>query len=99
MTDPAILAAQRARAKVADGMCTASTERHRITAAREALAPIRALHVRTKNVGHCQNSDCPCFEPEWVCSCGEWHRDYEHQTWPCPTARACYSTEELEQMK
>ena len=63
--------------------------------AREALAPLRDLHRKTKNTGHCQNKECPCFKPEWVCSCGEWHRDYEPTHWPCETAKLIYPSEEL----
>lgn len=41
MSDPAIQAAQRAHARMVDGINTPSRERERITAAREALEPIR----------------------------------------------------------
>lgn len=65
-TDPAIEAALRAL-----DISALNHRGHLVNAAREALKPIRELHVKTKNAGHCQNGDCPCFEPEWVCSCGK----------------------------
>lgn len=43
MSDPAVDAARRAHARITDGMCTASSERHRVTAAREALAALRPI--------------------------------------------------------
>ena len=55
---------------------------------RAQIAAVRELHQRVKNRPHCYNRGCPCAQPEWVCSCGEWHRYYESQTWPCPTIRA-----------
>lgn len=81
MSDPAVEAAQRAHDRLTDGMCTASLERHRITAAREALAPIRELH----RVGLTDN---PYYDNDKECiECRE--------DWPCATARLVYPSEEL----
>ena len=53
-----------------------------VAAAREALAPIRALHRPGR--------ECKCDECEvdvWCDHCGH--------AWPCPTAKLCYPSDEL----
>lgn len=89
MSDPAILAAQRA----IDGPhgVAAARDEHAaplaVDAAREALAPIRDLHKPSAN--HCDahaNDSACCAE---CIECG--------QLWPCDTARLIYTSEELNQ--
>lgn len=97
MSDPAADAAQRAHAKVADGMCTASAERQRITAAREALAPIRELHRRNRpDDGDCQGYTKQGYGylNDWCVECSEQSGREYGTSWPCDTARLCYTTDE-----
>lgn len=72
-------------AEAEDHHDAADTEADRL---RAQIAAVRAAHQRVRNRPHCGNWDCVCAQPEWVCSCGEWHRDYESMPWPCPTIRA-----------
>lgn len=60
---------------------------HQIDELLAAIAAVRALHQPVKNVGACQNTDCPCWKPELVCSCGQHHEDWP-TPYPCPTIRA-----------
>ena len=52
-------------------------------AAREALKPIRERHVSQREFDY--------IKYEWVTRCRECRRE-----WPCDTAKAAYTTEELE---
>lgn len=84
MSDPAIEAARRTLAAWGESETETESAATALTAAREALAPIRELHkpaMDTRTELH----------PEPGCECGngaDW-RD-------CPTARLCYTTEELQ---
>lgn len=82
-SDPAVEAAQRAWAAMAQDMpWTDGGEcEELVTAAREALAPIRELH---------QPHDGP-----WGRDCGTCYASSGVE-WPCPTARLIYTDDELE---
>lgn len=63
-----------------------------LAAAREALAPIRDLHKRHRDLE---------WDGEWSApycqTCAhEFYGDLCYQPWPCTTAKLVYSTEELE---
>lgn len=82
-TDPAVEAAERA-----SGTLRTSDM---IRAAREALAPIKALH---KPGGLCRC--CSGSHKRPVCTCVDCVPDYPAYThWPCETARLVYPSEEL----
>ena len=79
--------------RIADTTATDIESLHRAhvaAAIREALAPIRALHIRGTEAG---------YEDEPYCeTCGHYDglsADFTHQPWPCDTARLIYTTEEL----
>ncbi len=83
MTDPAVEAAQRAwEATASPGPNGWTLNPYAVSkaAAREALAPIRALHRRCR--------DC-VVKPAHCEDCGP-DRD-----WPCATAKLVYPSEEL----
>lgn len=85
MTDPAVEAAQRAFDRLAPDWAGVSVSRSArgqayIAVAREALAPIRALHRRCR--------DC-VVKPAHCEDCGP-DRD-----WPCATAKLIYPSEDL----
>lgn len=77
MTDPAIEAATRVSERHNwDGVMLAAAD----AGAREALAPIRALH---KTSCHTNPEDRHCIECGWL------------SDWPCDTARLAYREDEL----
>lgn len=83
MSDPAIEAADRSLAdKPAWDIEAYDWERVAITAAREALAPIRDLHQPARD-----GAWTVCFH----CSLGA-----SFVPWPCATAVLVYTTDELE---
>lgn len=91
MSDLAIEAADRSLADIPAWDIEAyDWERIAVSAAREALAPIRELHKPGTDAG---------FEDEPYCeTCGHYDglsADFIHQPWPCGTARLIYTTEEL----
>lgn len=110
-TDPAIEAARRAESesqwwKFPDAMPWDSD--HAEDAAREALAPIRELHKPAIRIADWSSGvrfvdRCPtCHGKAGVHECGCWadsDADVWCQScgtaWPCPTAKLCYTTEEL----
>lgn len=81
--DPAVEAAQRAA--VSDGRLAADYYADEVLAAREALAPLRALHKR----GEC---------PDWTDCTDPDHLNFCRSCvvlFPCPTARLIYPEDEL----
>lgn len=92
MSDPAVDAAARAFAQVEDDDLAYASERDKsgfITAAREALAPIRDIHFpRDVYVRHMATGD---VVTERACDhCGDGYAE-----WPCATAKLIYPSEEL----
>lgn len=83
MSDPAADAVVRAEA----AWVTSGPMRDlALAAAREALAPIRALHKPGTEAGY---GDEPYCE-----TCGHYDglsADFTHQPWPCDTARLIYT--------
>lgn len=97
-TDPAILAAQRAWESegwggpgrpLEEGMSEGNLAK---AAAREALAPIRDLHKRHRDL----EWDGEWSDPYCQTCAHEFYGDLCYQPWPCTTAKLVYSTEELE---
>ena len=92
--DPAEEAARRAaeRGRLTDDLMIPglAVRAFGVDSAREALAPIRALHKPGTEAG---------YEDEPYCeTCGHYDglsADFTHQPWPCDTARLIYTTEEL----
>lgn len=84
--DPAVQAAQRAD-EMCDGTWIDGGRELAVTAAREALAPIRELHRPTE---HTRLVGFPrAYQAEPYCV-------EDQKSWPCDTARLCYTTGELE---
>lgn len=93
-TDPAKDAADRAwdATKTTGVIPDENPWEQSIAAAREALAPIRDLHKRHRDLE---------WDGEWSApycqTCAhEFYGDLCYQPWPCTTAKLVYSTEELE---
>lgn len=86
MSDPAVDAAARAFAQVEDDDLAYASERDKsgfITAAREALAPLRAKHQKVQR-------------PDGTYRCTSCRDAYGgHADWPTGTDRLIYPSEEL----
>ena len=69
-----------------------------LSAAREALAPIRELHRRNRpDDGYCQGY-CASgygFLDSWCVECSDQSGREYGTAWPCDTARLIYTSEEL----
>jgi hypothetical protein len=96
VSDPAVEAAQRAHAEWYPNDGTVSLIS--ISAAREALQPIRELHKPRWD--NCMNACCSgeqCRNRTRLCEGGcDEYVNGEHDFWPCATALLVYSAEELE---
>lgn len=85
MSDPAIEAAQRAWAEYREGPFVQEMAEGYITAAREALKPIRELHTPFEVLKGGRKYCRGCSK-----------RATLNIMWPCETAEKSYATEELE---
>lgn len=82
MSDPAEVAAQRALSGWKVPLVRATA----LDAAREALKPIRELHVREQH---------PAGIDFWLCRECSRQSGLHYIKWPCGTAPLIYTTEEL----